>query len=198
MMTTNNVNTTVTARADITRNAAKKSRGIAIAILAVLFLIVGAVFLRLYQVSQRAPIYDGNPIYDEAKTQSRKFWDSMLVRCGDSYYGELTHAGKDVASIRWIFQLREPEIVVYYDPNQELTKADKLNGVEFDGKTFISASASRSYQDGKWSAWSDGARAAFYETISTPISKVKGRWQFGITKESRIRLTPTTCETIPR
>jgi hypothetical protein len=198
MMTTNNVNTATTAHSDITHNAMKKSRGIAIAILAVLFLIVGAVFLRLYQVSQRAPIYDGNPIYEEAKEQSQKFWDTMLVRCGDSYYGVLTRAGEDVASTRWIFQLREPEIVVYYDPKQELTNADKLNGVEFDGKTFISASASRSYQDGKWSVWSDGATAAFHETISTPVRKVKGRWQFGIGKESRIRLTPTTCGTIPK
>lgn len=176
-----------------------KKRGwtVAAAILLLMLVGVGAVVLRLSYAPSDAPRDDGDPLYLEAKEQSQKFWDSALVKCGDSYFGVLTFAGEDVPSQRRIVQMREPEIIVTAAEG-EVSQADKLNGVEFSGKTFISASASRSYNNGKWGEWSERTLATPSGTTSTTVRKVKGRWQFGITKESRFRLTPTTCGTIPK
>ncbi len=175
-----------------------KKRGWIVAAALLLMLVGGgAVVLRLSYAPSDAPRDDGDPLYIEAREQSQKFWDSALVKCGDSYFGVLTFAGEDAPSQRRIVQIKEPEIIVT-EAKGEITQADKLNGVEFSGKTFISASASRNYNNGKWGAWSERTMATPSGTTSTTVRKVKGRWQFGISKESRFRLTPTTCGTIPK
>jgi len=193
-MTTHNVDA-VTSEA---KPRPKKSGWLVAGVVLLLLLVgVGAVVLRLSYVQPQTSRDDGDPIYNEAKEQSQKFWDSMLVRCGDSYFGVLTFAGENVPSQRRIVQIKEPEIIVT-ETEGEISQADKLNGVEFSGKTFISASASRNYNDGKWGEWSERTLATPSGTTSTTVRKVKGRWHFGIGKESRFRFTPTTCGTIPR
>lgn len=193
-MTTHNVDA-VTSEA---KPRHKKSGWIVAGVVLLLLLVGGgAVVLRLSYVSPHTPHDDGEPVYSEAQEQSQKFWDSMLVRCGDSYFGVLTFAGEAVPSQRQIVQIKEPEIIVT-EAEGEVSQADKLNGVEFSGKTFISASASRNYNDGKWGAWSERTMATPSGTTSTTVRKVKGKWQFGISKESRFRFTPTTCGTIPK
>lgn len=182
---------------EITSRPKKRGWIVAVAVLLLLLVGIGAVVLRLSYVPSDAPRDDSNPLYLEAKEQSQKFWDSMLVKCGDSYFGVLTFAGEDVPSQRRIVQIKEPEIIVT-EAEGEGSQADKLNGVEFSGKTFISASASRNYNDGKWGEWSERTMATPSGTTSTTVRKVKGKWQFGISKESRFRFTPTTCSSIPK
>jgi hypothetical protein len=194
-MTTQNVDA-LTSKG--TTHAKKRGWLVAAAVLLLLLVGVGAVVFRLSYVSPDTPRNDGDPLYFEAKEQSQKFWDSTFVRCGDSYFGVLTFAGQDIPSQRLIYQLKEPEVVVSYEPEKELGQSDRFNGVEFSGKTFISASASRSYKDGKWDAWIDRTMATPSETTSTTVRKVKGKWQFGISKDSRFRFTPTTCSSIPK
>lgn len=193
-MTTQNVDA-LTSKG--TTRAKKRGWLVAAAVLLLLLVSVGAVVFRLSYVSPDTPRNDGDPLYLEAKEQSQKFWDSMLVKCGDSYFGVLTFAGEDVPSQRRLIQIKEPEVIVS-EVEKELSQADRLNGVEFSGKTFISASASRNYNDGKWGSWSERTLATPSGTTSTTIRKVKGKWQFGISKESRFRFTPTTCGTIPK
>lgn len=194
-MTTNNAKAAIP---ESTTQLKRSSRVIAICILLLLLGGVGAVLLRLSHVPQQTPIYDGNPIYDEAKAQSEKFWGSMLDKCGDSYYGVVTFAGQDVASTRWIYQLKNPEIVTYYDPKRLLSEAEKLNGVEFIGKTFVMCKANRSYKDGKWSEWADGTPGVFHQALYTDMRKIKGKWEFYINKDSEYRFTKTGCGFIPK
>jgi hypothetical protein len=109
----------------------------------------------------------------EAREQAQKFVDAQLARCGDSYFGI-----RKITNESAIYQFRNPKLSVR---RQELTQADKLNGVEWKGDSTFSAEAWRMYDlTGKWTPWQQGF-ASLDAGVSVIFFKQKGQWKFGST-----------------
>lgn len=118
----------------------------------------------------------GSSLKSEARREAEKYWLSKLTKCGDSYYrreryGERTPTpGRDV-----YYELKEPKAEVSEDG---VTDADKLNGLEWAGTTYLSAHVSRSIGEkeplDRWSEWSEGP--GLEGDVTARMRKEKGRW----------------------
>ena len=59
-----------------------------------------------------------------------------------------------------------------------LTEADRLNGVEWKGRTEIVWSAERENLYGTWSDWQNGIMMSTTRSLDRPMVKRKGQWSF--------------------
>jgi hypothetical protein len=73
----------------------------------------------------------------EAMRIARQIWSERFGKCGDSYFGKYD-TGSD--KLIEIYQYKDVEIAV--DPGK-IVEADKLNGVEWKGKTYLKPKAHR-------------------------------------------------------
>jgi hypothetical protein len=65
-------------------------------------------------------------------------------------------------------------------PVMSLTEADRLNGAEWSGQVFYSATASRSKPlqgRGDWSGWVDGFRTSSLRPNEVNVKKINGKWE---------------------
>ena len=107
----------------------------------------------------------------EAQEQAQKFVDAQLTKCGDSYYGI-----RKVANDNGLYQFKNPRISV---KSQELTQADKQNGIEWKGSSTFSAETWRMYSvTGEWTSWRQGFTSLDIG-LSVTMSKENGQWKFG-------------------
>jgi hypothetical protein len=111
-----------------------------------------------------------------------------LTKVGQSHYLHYTSEGP--FSKGWVlFELRGVKVRV--DPN-ELTQADKLNGVEWSGTIWLQGDAVRRYRskDGTWSKWKSPTESGppdrksptesdSYEFM-TSVRKTNGAWDLGL------------------
>lgn len=135
--------------------------------------------------------YVTGEIDKEAEKQGEMYWASKTFsKCGDSFYGVYSANGR-------IFQLKDPFLFTWHDmDDRTFTEADKLNGLEWVGNTYIHSKAYRFYKDGEWSQWFDSSPAGLYDKMSTSIRKIKGKWVFGI-DENGDRFEALPCSQIP-
>ena len=118
----------------------------------------------------------GSSLKTEAKREAEKYWLSKLTRCGDSYYrrehfGDRTSTpGKDV-----YYEMKEPDVEV---SEMGITDADKLNGLEWTGTSYLTAKVSRSIGDkepvNQWTEWANGA--GLEGDVAVGMRKEKGQW----------------------
>lgn len=120
----------------------------------------------------------------EARDQAQKFVEAQFTRCGDSYYGI-----RKVANDNGLYQFRNPKVSV---KSQELTQADKLNGIEWRGSSNFSAEEWRMYSvTGEWTSWREGF-TSLDVGLSVNMYKENGQWKFGAT----VDLTPNSYEKV--
>lgn len=124
----------------------------------------------------------------EAHEQALKYVEAQLTKCGDSYYGI-----RKIARDGNLYQFKNPKVTV---TSEQLTQADKLNGIEWKGSLYFSAEAWRNYYDGQWSEWRQnfmGVTAG----LSGSLVKKNGEWQVakGLKPDSFERID---CSNIPR
>jgi hypothetical protein len=130
----------------------------------------------------------------EASAQAEKFWFSQITQCGDSYYRvrELTSGGKE------FFEIKEPKVRL---SPRKLTDADRLNGVEWDGKAVLEAKVVRVWgpKVGPWEPWSNGVWRM--DNYQYPMKKVNGQWtvdtRLGGVFDEVARYVPADCSEIP-
>ncbi len=145
----------------------------------------------------------GSSLKREAKREAEKYWLSKLTRCGESYYrrehfGDNTPSpSKDV-----YYELKEPGAEV---SSYGISDADKLNGLEWTGTTYLTAKVSRSIGDkepaNQWTEWTNGAGLEG-DVIST-IRKEKGQWVVENKFEEQhvktgVEYAPVDCSKIPK
>jgi len=107
----------------------------------------------------------------EAQEQAQKFVEAQLTRCGDSSYGV-----RKIANDNSLYQFKGPKVSV---KDQELTQADKLNGIEWKGSSTFSAEAWRVYDvTGKWGPWRQGF-TSLGVGLGVTMYKQEGHWKFG-------------------
>jgi hypothetical protein len=136
----------------------------------------------------------GSPADAEAREQAEKFWFSQITRCGDSYYRvrEFKSGGKE------FFEIKDPKVRL---APRKVTDADRLNGVEWDGKAVLEAKAVRAWGPtlGHWEAWGNGVwRMSDYQY---PMKKVNGQWsvdtRLGGVFDEVAHYAPADCSKIP-
>lgn len=143
----------------------------------------------------RKPDAQGSPADAEARAQAEKFWFSQITKCGDSYYRELDlyKGGKEV------YEIKEPRVRLV---PWKVTDADRLNGVEWQGKAALDATAVREWGTilGHWESWSNGVwRMSDYQYT---MKKVRGEWSVdtnrGALFEEVSHYVPVDCSKLPQ
>lgn len=126
----------------------------------------------------------------EANQQARQFWDARITQCGEDYFTRNRY------SIR---QFKNLQIIV---TALGVTQADRLNGIEWQGRTVVKAEASRLYsskrtvnEDIGWSKWSQGLGDALEVVgLIAEIRKENGQWLVLPSRISPVNnLQPVDC-----
>lgn len=93
-------------------------------------------------------------IQQEAESEARDLWNTRMSICGDGDYY--------LRDRNYIYQLRNARVTVSAN---SLSGADRLNGVQYSGYTFLSVGQSRHfspvstpYENAGWSKWYEGFR----------------------------------------
>lgn len=136
-----------------------------------------------------------SPLNAEAQQQAEAFWNSQLTKCGDSFYRKLQL--KD-GGIQY-YEYKEPSVRL---APQQVTEADRLNGIEWQGLIFLQTKASRVWGTalGHWEQWADGTGRT--GDNSYPMKKVNGRWSVDTNRggvfEETSKYVPVDCSKIPQ
>jgi hypothetical protein len=144
-----------------------------------------------------------NPLTAEAQEEAKRFWDSLSVKCGDSYYAFARWEGNSLESLlefkTFTVSVVE-ETVPSPTPPKPLSEADKLNQVEerktankyiheWDGYIKLNVGANRGFnsRNGGWEKWQDEMPGKVRPHSSIGLHKVNGRWLYSQTYESVAR-----------
>lgn len=146
----------------------------------------------------------GSSLRSEARREAEKYWLSKLTRCGDSYYrrehfGDRSPTpGKEV-----YYELKEPDVEV---SEYGVGDADKLNGLEWTGTSYLTAKVSRSIGDkvpvNQWTEWANGA--GLEGDVAIGIRKEKGQWvmedkfEEQHTAKTGVEYSSVDCSKIPK
>jgi hypothetical protein len=86
----------------------------------------------------------------EAQTRAKRFWDSVLTRCGQSYFTQV-----DVPGNSYVFEFTG---VTFRVVPEALSDADRKNGTKWLGRASLRASTYRQFdrKSGTWGLWENG------------------------------------------
>jgi hypothetical protein len=127
-------------------------------------------------------------ISPEADLQAQHFWKSTFAKCGDAYF-------------QLGFGVTELQDASYTVHNFPLSDADKLNGLEWNGRIEIHSKAHRDWWGGNgrpgvyvgstnlkyWTSWEDGDptdRVSAQAPMFISLTKKKGLWYFASSSRS--------------
>lgn len=136
---------------------------------------------------------ESSPLTAEADNLAKQYWDSGLSKCGEFHYGRTwIRIGLPVADV--IFQYKDLEIET--KPGK-ITEADKLNGIEWKGTSYLKPSAYRycDYKTKKWTAWRNGVPSQ--PTVYANLIKQRGEWSVGKNIIEDMRYKKIDCEDVP-
>lgn len=120
---------------------------------------------------------------EEAMREAQKVFEQHYASCGDSYYCVLYGIVTQVKGVT--FTLDQPS---------QLTQADSLNGVEFDGYATATSYLMREASNGKkWGGWASPMPGNKYEWHIS-VTKTKGRWTGRLLSDRQ----PVPCGTVAR
>ena len=133
-------------------------------------------------------------LYAEASAQTTKYWLQLFSVCGESYFSKnFTPASK--RDRRFTGYTEWKALAWRLDP-QPVSAAERLNGVQWKGVTFVSVSAYRiaDGSDGNWSDWVPG----FNHSPEVQLTKVNGQWHINAPYNVRIGIIneAPSCEEV--
>ena len=137
------------------------------------FLIATAATLMMFIVSCGSKRGGSDPA-SEAKQEAENYWNSVMSKCGDSYYGIRKEGNFSEGTL---YQLKEPQINF---KEQKVSDAERLNGLEYAATTTITYKAFRTNWKGQWSDWRQpwtfGGVSA---DLTEDVRKQGGKWFIG-------------------
>jgi len=129
----------------------------------------------------------------EAQAKAEQFWDTKITKCGDSYF---TRSDKEIIELKG---------VSYELLTKPISQSDKLNGIEFNGTTILTATSRRVYSRNQWGAWGEGPKYkdemgiySPYNSVIASVMKKNGQWAV-----ESAWMTPSTllskvsCDAVP-
>jgi hypothetical protein len=117
----------------------------------------------------------------EAESKANAYWASLISHCpGDTFY-TLRSGG-----------LEEVRKVIIHPPKAiDLSEAERLNGIEWAGKSTFDGAAWRDFKDGKWGEWHDTF------LLEVDMLKQNGKWTLSGTlwfSDLRDLFKPVACD----
>jgi hypothetical protein len=126
----------------------------------------------------------------EAERITTQYWASRITDCNGSQLAYMPGSGESVSVLPPDRAALPIRIVEFQNPRTwtrelNVTEADKLNGIEWEGSTGLDCSASRSISQPKnemdsptgWTAWSDASDPRDGQCMAVHVSKIKGAWK---------------------
>ncbi len=131
----------------------------------------------------------------EALAEYKKLFDNHYVKCGDSYYTELTVLERNETH-KYILRFKD---YFFHVTAFELSEADRLNGYEWRGGGLAKYTAGRFYEQGKgWSEWqSSFLLGKTYPLEDVFLDKKESAWLFR-SKTNVAELKKVNCVDIPQ
>lgn len=162
----------------------------------ILYLVWTGIFsLLTFSACSSTHVLTRSSVNDEAREEAEKFWFSQITKCGDSYYREIQYKSKDVV----FYEYKEPSVHV---ASATVTEADRMNGIEWQGRISLEAKLSRIWGSdlGHWQQWSNGLGDT--RDNSYHMKKVKGQWSINTDRgkifEEVSQYVPVDCSKIPQ
>lgn len=129
----------------------------------------------------------------EAQAKAEQFWNTKITKCGDSYFTRLDE------------EIIELKGVNYELLTQPISQSDKLNGIEFNGTTILTATSRRVYSRNQWGAWGEGPKYKDemgiywpYKSVIASVMKKNGQWAVEPAwMTSSMLLTTISCDSVP-
>lgn len=111
-------------------------------------------------------------LYAEASAQTTNHWQQLVSVCGTSYFSKNFTQGSK-RERRFTGYTEWKALAWRLDP-QPVSAAERLNGIQWKGVSFMSVSAYRiaDGSDGNWSDWVPG----FNHSPEIRLTKVNGQW----------------------
>jgi hypothetical protein len=150
--------------------------------------------LWIFSASCSFPVASGeSALTKEADKLAREYWNSGLTKCGDYYYGRTR---RKIVPYADEVLLQYKDLVFETKPGK-VTEADKLNGIEWKGSSYLTPAAYRvySYKSKEWEQWRNGAPIG----VSTYANLIKqrGEWSVGENIFKEMRHNKIDCKDIP-
>ena len=123
-----------------------------------------------------------------------------LVVCNGRAFAMLTEG--DGAAAPWLAEIKNPKFTVDAD---DVSQADKLNGIDWHGTVDMKWDAYRLFDRGRWTQWLDGGGDFEHSVASTEsvfINHTNGRWMHdsdysGQRDFAGMPRKPISCGTLP-
>ena len=129
----------------------------------------------------------------EADKLAREYWDSGFSKCDDYYYGRsITRVGLRIMDA--LYQYKDLNIET--KPGK-LSEADKLNGIEWKGTSYLNPKVYREYLYDlkKWGKWNNGEPSG--PPVYVNLIKRRGEWSVGKDILEQARYKKIDCKDIP-
>ena len=149
-------------------------------ILVVLFLLASTVLAQSPRDMMVLPRKPKTKLDFEAHRVAKKMWDSVLTKCGESYF---------TVDTAWsggprIYEIRGLAFKMYWGA---VSEPNRLNGLEWSGINHIEAKAVRMYE-GAWATWTK-------QPFAVSVEKNNGKW---VTSwQYWMKLEKIACANIP-
>jgi hypothetical protein len=126
-----------------------------------------------------------SPLNSEAALKNQDFWETLYVKCGDSYFGDIAPG------------LSQMRIVTFSITSRQLTEVYKEIGYEWRGVGVMQFSRRRVLTNGRWSDWvaaNEDWMAAGGKLTAT-MQKKRGEWSASFSPfDKYIIANRPTCE----
>ena len=135
----------------------------------------------------------------DARAAGQRYWETGLKRCGDSYYGKYSYTSFIIRPTRNnnLYQFKN---LAFEVKAETLNDADKLNGIDWKGKSLLTYDAWRSYSYDfeKWNEWVSGRPLLEGPPVVADLRKQKGQWIVGNGSSSKAPYEQIDCSDIPK
>jgi hypothetical protein len=110
-----------------------------------------------------------DPDKTQAEALAKEYWATRLTKCRNGFIDSYIEYRRFAATFNTTMEYRDP---TYLMQVTHLTEADRLNGFQWEGRSFVQAPTRRmwystSRSDGKWDSWvtenTSATSAAFFK-----------------------------------
>jgi len=147
--------------------------------------------LRIYVNASSTPnssITSKLPLVEQAQVAARDYFERNFSRCGDSYFSAFSNYDE-----QGINQYRSPKFVI--SRTNQITEADRLNGVKWAGQVNFVYAAARTYNR-NWSPWKNYNQ---WKEFTFDVIKIGNDWQVESAQTPRFRIyQKVSCSSVPR
>lgn len=123
----------------------------------------------------------GQPQSDDVKSEAQLIWSKILTKCGADYFKKDLYTVSGSPSYypkaEDFTQFRGVAFTIHGASGSQLSEADRMNGVQWDGEIIMKSRLYRkTWESPTWHEWSDGTQQEAFSYIAISLKKQNGVW----------------------